>query len=152
MTPVEDLWLAERDALVSRIRWQHGLNLADAEDVVSEAFTRMLDEGRADAPALHRKAQSLAVDLWRRAYRDDERLAWDDLTRASGLDEAERRADLTRAIRGLPERERQAFCLTELRGLTEREAAAQLGVAQKTVNRLAASARAILREELEDTP
>lgn len=143
-----DLWRAEREPLVRHLRRKHRLIPADAEDIASEAFTRMVDEGGDDPAVLYRKAQSLAVDLWRRGYSTDEGLTTHNTPSVTFEQAAELRVDLIRALDALPADERQAFALTELRGLTEREAASLLGVSQKTVNRRAEKARLTLREEL----
>jgi RNA polymerase sigma factor (sigma-70 family) len=146
---IQSLWAAERDQLVASIQRRHGLTIHDAEDVVSEAFTRMVEERSNDPRRLQRKADSLAVDLWRRAYRADVPLV--DVNAPDSLEGAELRADLTRAIGRLPLPQRQAFGLVEMRGLTLQEAGDAIGLKKSIVHERLQAARDRLREELEAT-
>jgi RNA polymerase sigma-70 factor (ECF subfamily) len=117
----------------------------DAEDVVQEAFVRLLDETPKDPPAwLFTVAGRLATDR-RRAAKRRGRLALhraDDLAPSPAGDSAERqleRAETVETVRAilaeLPERDRQLLLLHH-DGLSYREIAARLDLSSSSVGSL----------------
>lgn len=136
-------------------------NPAEAEDVVQDAFLRVLERQRQLAavvdvrPWLVRIAWNLAIDRTRR-----QRPQQMDDTFAAGLVSAELPADeaLTEAARfrqvlaameGLPQRERQALLLSA-HELSTAEIGAVLGKSESSVRSLLFRARAHLRQRLEN--
>jgi RNA polymerase sigma-70 factor (ECF subfamily) len=112
-------------------------NVAEAEDVVQEAFVRGLDHPRrllgADNPEawLRTVAVNLARSRWRRAQRL--------VGLAPRLVDAPRESDsdghivLLQALRALPAGQREAIALHHLADLTVEEVAATLGLPTGTV-------------------
>lgn len=135
-------------------------NLAEAEELVQEAFIRLWQQAANWRPEarvstwLHRVAYNLSVDVLRRrrpqvpveglaevltdtAPAHDERIV---------LDEEGRR--LNHAISILPERQRTALLLCHFQELSQAEAAAVMGIGEHAYESLLARARRRLRHLL----
>ena len=132
--------------LLGRLR-QRLRNTAEAEDVASEAFARVIGYRRLQAMQEPRAylttvAKSILLQFWRR--RDLERAWIDSLAlapetfapspeeRALWLEALER---IARALDGLSPRAREAFLLSQLDGLTYAEIAERLGVSASMVRK-----------------
>lgn len=138
------LFTAHHSWLLGRLQ-QRLRNRAEAEDVASETFVRVVGYGRAGAMREPRAylttvAKNVLLQNWRR--RDLERAYLDALAAAPQgfVVSVEERLilleTLTRihtALEGLPPKARRAFLLSQLDGLGYAEIAAQLGVAVTTV-------------------
>ena len=123
-------------------------NVAEAEDVVQEAFVRGLDHPRrllsADNPEawLRTVAVNLARSRWRRAQRL--------VGLAPRLVDAPRESDtdghmvLLQAVRALPAGQREAIALHHLADLTVEQVAATLGLPTGTVKARLSRGRAAL--------
>lgn len=121
--------------------------LADPDDVVQEALTRVWrarSEGEVRAPRalLYTTARNLALDQLRRR----QLAVIDPIAEIADLpvyEESRSAADaaahhqelelLTQAIQSLPDRCRQVLTLRKIYGLSQKEIAAQLGIAEHTV-------------------
>lgn len=127
-------------------------SVAEAEDVLQEAFVRGLDHPRrllgADNPEawLRTVAVNLARSRWRRAQRLV-RLAprLVDETRAGDSDD---RVVLLQALRELPAGQREVIALHHLADLTVEQVAETLGVPTGTVKARLARGRAALAARL----
>ncbi len=132
--------------LLGRLR-QRLRNKAEAEDVASEAFARVIGYRRLQAlqeprAYLTTVAKSILLQFWRR--RDLERAWIDSLAlapetfapspeeRALWLESLER---IAQALDGLSPRARQAFLLSQLDGLTYAQIAERLGVSASMVRK-----------------
>lgn len=121
--------------------------LGEVDDIVQDAYARLL-RARRNGPLENPKAylfavaRNLAMDHYRRNRSlDTNSLA--EIDRGDVLDESEgipetlvRRHDLellTEAIQTLPDRCRQVLTLRKIYGLPQKEIAAQLGIAEHTV-------------------
>lgn len=137
--------------LIGRLRARLG-NAADAQDIASETFLRLLgqrDLHRVEEPRafLSTIAKRLLFSFWRRreleaAYldtlaRQPEALEPSPEERAVLLETLEHIAN---ALQGLPLKAQQAFLLSQLDGLTYHAIAAELGVSHSTVRRHMAEA------------
>ena len=123
-------------------------NVAEAEDVLQEAFVRGLDHPRrllgADNPEawLRTVAVNLARSRWRRAQRL--------VGLAPRLVDAPRESDtdghmvLLQAVRALPAGQREAIALHHLADLTVEQVAATLGLPTGTVKARLSRGRAAL--------
>lgn len=133
-------WLLDR--LSKRLR-----NAAEAEDVSSETFMRVLAYRRLQAmneprAYLTTVAKNVLAQLWRR--KDLER-AWLETLRLAPMPCApspEERAILletleriARALEDLPAKARSAFLLSQLDGLTYAEIAVRIGMSERMVRR-----------------
>jgi len=133
-------WLLQR--LSYRLR-----NRADAEDLTSETFLRVITRPQADALEAPRAylatvAKRLLINLWHR--RELEQAYLDAL---AGLPQAvspspEERALLVESLEAIahaldaqPDKARQAFLMSQLDGLTYAQIAQQLGVSASMVRR-----------------
>jgi RNA polymerase sigma-70 factor (ECF subfamily) len=119
----------------------------DIDDIVQEAYLRVLQAhaaGEVHSPKAFLFATARNVMLMRLRHREVARV--DALTEnafAGILDESTDVADavarsqelelLTQAIQSLPERCRQILTLRKIYGLSQREVAAELGIAEHTV-------------------
>jgi RNA polymerase sigma-70 factor (ECF subfamily) len=132
--------------LLGRLR-QRLRNTAEAEDVASEAFARVIGYRRLQAlqeprAYLTTVAKSILLQLWRRrdlerAWIDSLALAPETFTpspeeRALWLESLER---IAQALDGLSPRARQAFLLSQLDGLTYAQIAERLGVSASMVRK-----------------
>jgi RNA polymerase sigma-70 factor (ECF subfamily) len=121
--------------------------LSDPDDLVQEAYSRVLRaqaHGRIDSVKafLFTTARNLALDELRRGrvVGIDALAEIDDLSvleEKPGVPESVCRNQelelLTQAIQSLPERCRQVLTLRKIYGLSQKEIAAQLGIAEHTV-------------------
>ena len=119
----------------------------DIDDVVQESYLRVWRARSAQPIAsarafLFRVARNIAFDL----VRSDRRAPLDRVGDLAGLDVVDESSDvghgvatrerlalLTAALDALPSRQRQLVILCKLQGQSHRVAAAQLGLAEKTV-------------------
>ena len=136
-------------------------NPAEAEDVVQDAFLRVLQrQHELDAildlrPWLVRIAWNLALDRTRRAWpnqMDDlfaASLVAADLPADQALAEARQIKQVLRAMERLPKQERQALLLSAMDELSTVEIGAVLGRSESSVRSLLFRARAHLRQRLE---
>jgi RNA polymerase sigma-70 factor (ECF subfamily) len=136
-------------------------NPAEAEDVVQDAFVRVLQRQHELAaildlrPWLVRIAWNLALDRTRRArpnQMDDlfaASLVAADLPADQALAEARQIKQVLRAMERLPKQERQALLLSAMDELSTVEIGAVLGRSESSVRSLLFRARAHLRQRLE---
>jgi RNA polymerase sigma-70 factor (ECF subfamily) len=121
--------------------------ISDPDDIVQETLTRMwksYEDGKVQSPKalLFTTAHNLAIDQLRR----QQILRIEPLTEVEDLfvyEKSPTPADatvsnqelefLTRAIQSLPDRCRQVLTLRKIYGLSQKEIAAQLGIAEHTV-------------------
>jgi RNA polymerase sigma factor (sigma-70 family) len=122
-------------------------SLADPDDLVQEAYARVMQARAAGAIAtpkafLFTTARNLAIDRLRReqivgidSLAEIERLSvFDDVPGVSEIVGRRQELELlTQAIQSLPERCRQVLTLRKIYGLSQREIAAQLGISEHTV-------------------
>jgi RNA polymerase sigma-70 factor (ECF subfamily) len=137
-------------------------NPAEAEDVVQDAFLRVLQRRHSLAavidlrPWLVRIAWNLALDRVRRArpsQLDDlfaAGLVSADLPADQALAEAGQIKQVLRAMERLPKKERQALLLSAMDELSTAEIGDILGRSESSVRSLLFRARAHLRQRLED--
>ena len=135
---------------------------AEAEDVVQDAFVRVLQRRRELAaiqdirPWLVRIAWNLAIDRTRRLrpqQMDDAfaaNLVSTELPADQALAEAKRIRQVLAAMERLPPRERQALLLSAMDELSAAEIAVVLGKSESSVRSLLFRARAHLRQRLGD--
>jgi len=117
-------------------------NAADADDLLQEAFCRLLampldtrDEGRLRA-YLFRAASNAATDLWRRGGRGTRRA--EPLTDTAAVTgdhaaDAALKRDMARTFRGLKPRERMLLWLAHVEGSAHAEIADALGLSAASV-------------------
>ena len=119
----------------------------DVDDIVQESFVRTLQarlagEVRSPKAFLFVIARNLALMRTRRlAIAKEDSLAEFDHSRImdenadvpSAVSRAEELETLTKAIQSLPNRCRQVLTLRKIYGLSQRETAAELGIAEHTV-------------------
>ena len=144
---IQELYAASYRRLLGQLIGVTG-NVAEAEDVVQEAFVRGLDHPRrllgADNPEawLRTVAVNLARSRWRRAQRL--------VGLAPRLVDAPRESDtdghlvLLEAVRALPAGQREAIALHHLADLPVEQVAATLGVPTGTVKARLSRGRAAL--------
>ena len=144
---IQELYAASYRRLLGQLIGVTG-NVAEAEDVVQEAFVRGLDHPRrllgADNPEawLRTVAVNLARSRWRRAQRL--------VGLAPRLVDTPRESDtdghvvLLPAVRALPASQREAIALHHLADLTVEEVAATLGLPTGTVKARLSRGRAAL--------
>jgi RNA polymerase sigma-70 factor (ECF subfamily) len=137
-------------------------NPAEAEDVVQDAFLRVLQRRHSLAavidlrPWLVRIAWNLALDRVRRArpsQLDDlfaAGLVSADLPADQALAEAGQIKQVLRAMERLPKKERQALLLSAMDELSTAEIGDILGRSESSVRSLLFRARAHLRQRLEE--
>ncbi len=133
-------------------------NAADADDIVQEAFLRLL---RADlGPTeedwrryLYRVASNLVVDRWRSRKRQDQHeersvvsAAVDGGGQVSGSADADK--DVARTFAELTSRERALLWLAYVEGESHEEIAASLGLGRRSIKVLLFRARRRLRDLL----
>jgi RNA polymerase sigma-70 factor (ECF subfamily) len=158
-----DLTTLVRDysGLLFRVALSVLRNPAEAEDVVQDAFVRVLQRRSELAvivelrPWLVRIAWNLALDRRRKIRPDqmDETFASDlvspGLPADRALAEAAQIKQVFRAIERLPTKERQALLLSAMDELTTAEIATVLGRSESSVRSLLFRARTHLRQRLE---
>ena len=159
-----DLTALVRDysGLLYRVALSVLRNPAEAEDVVQDAFLRILQRRHSLAavidlrPWLVRIAWNLALDRVRRArpsQLDDlfaAGLVSADLPADQALAEAGQIKQVLRAMERLPKKERQALLLSAMDELSTAEIGDILGRSESSVRSLLFRARAHLRQRLED--
>lgn len=152
----------EYSGLLYRVALSVLRNPAEAEDVVQDAFLRVLQRRHSLAavidirPWLVRIAWNLALDRVRRARPDQ----LDDLFAAGlvaaglpadqALAEAGQIKQVLRAMERLPKKERRALLLSAMDELSTAEIGDILGRSESSVRSLLFRARAHLRQRLED--
>jgi RNA polymerase sigma-70 factor (ECF subfamily) len=132
---------------------------AEAEDVVSDAFLRVLDRiasfdrRRSFEPWFYRIVVNLAIDYRRKARRSEARSepAEKHLGRATELDAREMRIDLGREIAALPRPERAALVLRYYLDMDEESMATVLGCPVGTVKSRLHRGRERLRRSLSNS-
>jgi RNA polymerase sigma-70 factor, ECF subfamily len=157
-----DLTTLVRDysGLLYRVALSVLRNAAEAEDVVQDAFLRVLQhQGELDRiidvrPWLVRIAWNLALDRRRRVRPEqmDEifaaGLVSTDLPADQAMAEVGRMRQVLGAIERLPKKEREALLLSVMDELTTAEMSAVLGRSESSVRSLLFRARTHLRERL----
>lgn len=129
--------------------WLHGRfpSLSDADDIVQEAFARVLRAHAAGEIAspkafLFTTARNLAIDSFRRgngtalesiADLASERVLESVPSVSETVSHKQELEILTQAIQSLPERCRQVLTLRKIYGLSQKQIAAQLGISEHTV-------------------
>lgn len=163
--PVHQLFSDHHAWLIGRLQARLG-NVADAQDLASETFVRVVGQGPGQLEALQEPraflttiAKRLLFSLWRR--RDLERAYLDTLAlrpeesapspeeRALLLETLEH---IAQALEGLTLKAHQAFLLSQLDGVGYHAIAAELGISHSTVRRHMADAfgriaRAMARQQ-----
>jgi len=133
-------------------------NAADADDIVQEAFCRVVtanvepldEEDR--RRYLFRTASNLMVDRWRRATREQwgrESFVADTTSRVSATNDSRPHLDTAATFAGLKPRERALLWLAYVEEHDHRTIASALGVGKGSVKVLLSRARARLRDLLE---
>ena len=140
--------------------WRFLGDAAEAEDVVQDAFLKVLDAAPRYAPTaafrtyLFRVVTRLCLDRVRKRrpiYTDDLPVAVDAAPAPlDGMAAAERDRAVRQALDGLPPNQRMALVLRHYEDLAYREIAAVLGTSEKAVERLIARARETLADQLKD--
>jgi RNA polymerase sigma-70 factor (ECF subfamily) len=125
---------------------------ADADDIVQEAFCRLLRAGPAADEEQRRRylfriASNLIVDRWRQQQR--ERKAVHDSAVMPLASDATEHRDVARMFARLTPRERALLWLAYVEGESHTEIATSLGVARASVKVLLSRARARLRDLLQ---
>jgi len=149
----ETFFLEHQEALF-RAMWLVTRNRHEAEEVVQDAFLRLLERW-----ARVRGAERAEGYLYRTAmnvYRSRFRRAAVAVRKAVGrlpaddqMAEVEARDAVVRALAPLPARQRAAVVLVDVLGLSSEQAGEALGISAVTVRVLAARGRARLREALD---
>jgi RNA polymerase sigma-70 factor (ECF subfamily) len=150
----DEFFLAERDGLHGAL-WLVTRNRYEAEEIAQDAFLKVWERwGRVEAMAdpsgyLYRTAMNLWRSRGRRAALSLRKVVHaappEDDMRA-----VEERDVVMRALSGLTPRQRAAIVLVDLLGLTSDAAGRALGVRPSTVRVLAARARTVMREGMEE--
>ena len=148
-------------ALIFRVAHSVLRNKAEAEDVVQDAFVRVI-EHRLSLPAVRdmrvwlvRIAWNLALDRRRRIRPEQmdelfaESLVGNNLPADEALNEAQRMKAVFREIERLPKAERQVLLLSALEELETAEMSQIMGKSESAVRALLFRARTRLRERLD---
>jgi RNA polymerase sigma-70 factor, ECF subfamily len=147
----DGFYAANAAQITAQIRAYVG-DLAEAEDLVAEAFCRALARWGAisayDNPAtwVRRVAWNLATSRLRRAAVLRRFLRWQRPATAEGP--GPERLDLEQALSELNERHRKAVILRYMAGMTTAEIAEQEGVAETTVRSWLTRGKAALAQRL----
>ena len=151
---LEDLYREHRWSLV-RLASLLLHDPADAEEVMQDAFVRLLERWPAVQAAgnpegyLYRTAMNVFRSRLRRAAVAVRR-AFGQLPADDQMAEVEARDSVVRALAPLPTRQRAAVVLMDVLGLSSEQAGSALGIQAVTVRVLAARGRATLREALDE--
>ena len=127
-------------------------NGADADDIVQDAFLRLLragpDTGEDEQRRrfLYRVASNLVVDRWRRRKREDSDA---HLAAASPVPPREPEDDVLRTFAALAPRDRALLWLAYVEGESHQEIAASLGVGRRSIKVLLFRAKRRLRDLLQ---
>lgn len=154
------VFLAYRGSLARAVRRIVGNH--DVEDILQEAFVRTWESDGRDAirdarAFLLRTATNLAINhVSRAAYRTTGSLdSLDEAHSADGavppdvqIDSDQRFRSFCRAVGGLPEQCRRVFILKKVYGLSQQEIAAQVGIAESTVEKHIARGLVLCREHM----
>jgi len=155
--------LPQRNALHRLVRRIVRIS-SDADDVVQEAYLKLLERPVAERDAkaapgyLFVIARNLAADIGRRTVREDRRAAALRVF-TTQLDASEPGTDelvfvqqaserLRIALQELPQRTQEAFLLCRIEGLAHEQIAKLLGVTVRTVERDIAAAIAHLKQSM----
>jgi RNA polymerase sigma factor (sigma-70 family) len=155
-SPLEfEPFFLEHHAALFRALWLVTRNHHEAEEIMQDAFLRMLERWSAVQAAgnpegyLYRTAMNVYRSRLRRAAvalrKAIGQLPFDDR-----LADVEARDAVVRALAPLPARQRAAVVLMDVLGLTSEQAGEAMGVSPVTVRVLAARGRARLREALDE--
>jgi len=149
----EAFFLEHQEALL-RAMWLVTRNRHEAEEVVQDAFLRLLERwarvrGAERAEGyLYRTAMNVYRSRFRRAaVAVRKTVGW--LPPDDQMAEVEARDAVVRALAPLPARQRAAVVLVDVLGLSSEQAGEALGISAVTVRVLAARGRARLREALD---
>jgi RNA polymerase sigma-70 factor, ECF subfamily len=146
--------------LLFRIAYSVLRSRTEAEDVVQDAFIRVLENRRSLASVrdmrvwLIRIAWNLALDRKRRKRPEQldesfaESLASGAISAPAAMEEAQRFQSVLREVERLPKAERHVLLLSALEELSTVEIADVLGRSESAVRALLSRARARLRERL----
>lgn len=144
---IQDLYAASYRRLLGQLIGVTG-SVAEAEDVVQEAFVRGLDHPRRLLGADNPEAwlRTVAVNLARSRWRRTQRLLGlaPRLVEEPGDGEADGHLDLLRALRKLPAGQREVIALHHLADLTVEQVADTLGLPTGTVKARLSRGRAAL--------
>lgn len=157
------LYAQERHRLQRRLV-KRGFSVATAADVVQDTFLRLLCIPRQDIrdirSYLHRTADSVAIDTWRRHGRTDrvtapiesvdQEIADPAPTADAAMLAQEEQAALREAIQSLPPRCREVLLLHKYDGLSYAQIAERLGISRNTVMVHLANAMSGLRSRLRE--
>lgn len=156
MTRLNDAAFSEFYASHARALWAYVYRVtgdaADADDLVQEAFLRLLRAGPETTDEeplrrfLFRVASNLIVDRWRRKGRD-ERLAAMETTPATAPPR-EDGGDVARTFARLTARERALLWLAYVEEESHEQIAASLGVGRRSIKVLLFRAKRRLRDLL----
>ena len=149
--PDQDRWFAEEiqphESLLRAWLQRRFASFCEVDDIVQESYLRVMEaaeqgELRSPKAFLFATARNLALDHLR--HRNVERM--DSLAEIDDLPVMDKEADipetvarnqefelLTAAIQSLPKRCRQVITLRKIYGMSQKEVAAELGIAEHTV-------------------
>jgi RNA polymerase sigma-70 factor (ECF subfamily) len=128
-------------------------NAADAEDIVQEAFCRLL-RGGPDADEeqrrryLFRIASNLVVDRWRRQKREHD-VVRQHFSVAVASESSEHEEEVARTFARLTRSERALLWLAYVEGQSHNDIAVSLGLSRRSVKVLLFRARRRLRDLME---
>jgi RNA polymerase sigma factor (sigma-70 family) len=149
----EAFYDAESRVLFRRL-WLISGNRAEAEEIMQDAFLRLLERWdrieRLSDPSAY--LFRTAMNVFRRRYRRSAlaiRRTFSPETARDEFAEADARDTVRRALAKLSPRQRAALVLTELEGMSSKEAGEALGITASTVRALATQGRAAFRALLE---
>lgn len=136
-----------------RAMWLIVRNRHEAEEIVQDAFLKMLERWQTLDASTDRQAYlyRTAMNVFRSRLRRTAvalRKAARQLPPDDQLAAVEERDVVVRALAPLPARQRAAVVLTDVLGLTSEEAGSAMGVSAVTVRVLAGRGRTTLREAL----
>ena len=148
--------MAQSERRVLRVALRLLNNPQDAQDAAQEAFLRLYKHlGRLDRDRCERWLIRVTVNICRDMLRGRSRaVALEEAADPAapqpdaqrGMERAEQREMVRRALSRLGEKERTALVLRDVEGLSTREVAQMLGTAEVTVRSQICSARLKLRE------
>jgi len=150
----EAFYQAESRTLFRRL-WLISGNRAEAEEIMQDAFVRLLERwDRIDQlvdPTAY--LYRTAMNVFRRRYRRSALALRKTFAPEAARDEfaqADARDTVRRALATLSPRQRAALVLTELEGMSSKEAGEALGIKASTVRALATQGRAAFKAMQEE--